>query len=128
MEYYALKDECFEVVDGKYINIFSFLKIFFYYYLGKFSYSLCMLGNVIQKELEGNGNSVTLGHFEGLEPTKDGLNMKMKFNNGIIYFINNLHYIYYEGDYCHAFGARTAEVIVTCAAENGFQNYNIYFC
>ena len=48
LEYLALKDVCFEVVDGK------------------FSYSLCMLNSVTQKELEGNYNSVVLGHVREL--------------------------------------------------------------
>jgi len=43
LEYLALRDQCFEVNDGK------------------FAYSLCMLGRVTQRELEGDRNSVTLG-------------------------------------------------------------------
>lgn len=48
LEYLALKGSCFEVVDGK------------------FSYSLCMLDSVTQKELEGNFNSVVLGQVRFL--------------------------------------------------------------
>lgn len=46
LEYLALKDVCFDVTDGR------------------FSYSLCMLGSVQQKELHGDMNTVVLGQVD----------------------------------------------------------------
>jgi len=86
LEYLALKDTCYEVVDGA------------------FKYSLCVLGKVTQSEVGGNRNEVTLGTFKTIEE---------KYQNGIssvIYFEN--------GQYCHAFGERKAQVSVLCAARN----------
>jgi len=85
LEYLALRDQCFEVNDGK------------------FAYSLCMLGRVTQRELEGDHNSVVLGEFDSLEPTSDGQHMVMHFK---------------RGQHCHAFGDRTADVTVQCGPVN----------
>jgi protein kinase C substrate 80K-H len=80
-----LKNQCFDVEDGK------------------FSYSLCVLQNVKQKELNGF-NTVTLGDFEKLEESDaHGHSYKMRFHNG---------------QYCHAFGPRSAEVTITCGEKN----------
>jgi protein kinase C substrate 80K-H len=85
IEFVALKDQCFDVVDGK------------------FSYSLCVMNNVRQKEVDGH-STVTLGSFSSFEESFDkGYTLKMKFTNG---------------QYCHAFGARSAEVTVVCGEKN----------
>ena len=92
LEYLALKDQCFEKEDGAFI------------------YSLCMLGRITQKEVVGH-REVTLGTFQSFEegyenaPVIDGIvaSTVMKFSNG---------------QHCHAFGARTASVVVTCAAKH----------
>lgn len=85
----ALKDQCFDVVDGK------------------FSYNLCMMQNVKQKEVEGHGQ-VVLGNFDRFEESNDnGYSVKMHFTNG---------------QYCHAFGARRAEVTAVCGEKNALSS------
>jgi hypothetical protein len=49
LAFQTLKDQCFDVVDGK------------------FSYSLCILSKVSQKEEHGNFNTVSLGSYSRLE-------------------------------------------------------------
>lgn len=86
LEYLALKDTCFEVVDGA------------------FKYSLCILSKVTQSEVGGSKNEVTLGTFKKIEEKyQDGVSTEMFFENG---------------QYCHAFGERKAQVSVLCAARN----------
>ena len=86
LEYLALKDTCFEVVDGA------------------FKYSLCILSKVTQSEVGGSRNEVTLGTFNRIdEKYQDGISTEMYFENG---------------QYCHAFGERKAQVSVLCAARN----------
>ncbi|RYH31747.1 hypothetical protein EON65_02040 [archaeon] len=86
LEILAMKDQCFEAIDGK------------------FSYTLCVMGDVRQKELEGGHNTVNLGSFNRIEENEDnGYTMKMLFT---------------DGQYCHAFGARKAEAKVECGGEN----------
>lgn len=86
LEYLALKDTCFEVVDGA------------------FKYSLCILSKVTQSEVGGSRNEVTLGTFKKIdEKYQDGISTEMYFENG---------------QYCHAFGERKAQVSVLCAARN----------
>jgi predicted nucleic acid-binding Zn-ribbon protein len=86
LEYLALKDTCFEVVDGA------------------FKYSLCILSKVTQSEVGGSRNEVTLGTFKRIEERyQDGISTEMFFENG---------------QYCHAFGERKAQVSVLCAARN----------
>jgi len=92
LEYLAMKDQCFDKEDGA------------------FTYSLCILGSITQKEVVGS-REVTLGTFTAFEPAYentpavDGVipSVIMKFGNG---------------QHCHAFGARTATVTVSCAAKN----------
>jgi hypothetical protein len=91
LEYLAMKDQCFDKEDGA------------------FTYSLCILGSIKQKEVVGH-REVTLGTFDSFisgydAPAVDGVvpSVIMKFGHG---------------QHCHAFGARTATVTVACAAKN----------
>mmetsp|Transcript_2895 Transcript_2895/g.4445 ORF Transcript_2895/g.4445 Transcript_2895/m.4445 type:complete len:597 (-) Transcript_2895:1066-2856(-) len=83
--YLALKDQCFEKEDGP------------------FTYKLCILDKITQKEVNG-GREVTLGSFQNLEH---------HYENGRSTLLR-----YEKGQHCHAHGARTATVFVTCAASN----------
>jgi protein kinase C substrate 80K-H len=88
LELLAMKNQCFEVVDGK------------------FSYNLCMLENIRQKEIDGNGN-VSLGEFDSVEAFHEGgASYKLHFKNG---------------QYCHAFGPRSADVTVVCGPQNSLK-------
>lgn len=82
-EFFYLKSKCFDAIDGK------------------FTYSLCFLENIHQKETDG-GNRVSLGNFKSLDELDDGT-FEMKFDSG---------------QYCHAFGPRTASVKISCGSEN----------
>ena len=86
LEFLALKGQCFETVGGK------------------FSYSVCLLDKVTQKEIDGH-REVTLGRFDSLsdEELQDNYVVNMNFSNG---------------EYCHAFGARKATVRMSCGVEN----------
>jgi hypothetical protein len=89
LEFIALKDQCFDVIDGK------------------FSYSLCVMSSVKQKEVDGH-NTVTLGNFESFVEYQDNdYTLKMQFTNG---------------QYCHAFGARRADVTVVCGEKNALKS------
>jgi hypothetical protein len=68
---------------------------------GKFTYEVCVMGGVKQTE-DGAGHSVQLGSFDSIEK-KDNGQVLMKYRNG---------------QHCHAFGARSADVLVTCGAES----------
>lgn len=85
----AMKDECVEVKDGNY------------------EYSLCVMDKVTQKELGGRSSQVTLGKFKSMHSSTpaagDAHSIVMKYDGG---------------QYCHAFGARSATVLVTCGSEN----------
>lgn len=93
-EFLALKGQCFDQKDGNFV------------------YSVCILGKVTQKE-NGRGNSVTLGNFakpnesimphDIVEGTVSSPGLKLKYG---------------KGTHCHAFGARSAEVIVSCGPES----------
>jgi protein kinase C substrate 80K-H len=87
LEFLALKNECFTMNDGKY------------------TYSMCVLGDVTQQEL-GGGNKVTLGKFDAID---EGRTEKGE------HFLTIRHH---KGQHCHVHGARKAEVSVTCAAEH----------
>jgi protein kinase C substrate 80K-H len=91
LEYLALKDQCFEKEDGAFL------------------YTLCVLGKVKQKELHGH-REVTLGVFDHFEPGYDSAAVDGVVPSVVMKFG--------KGDHCHAFGARTASVTVTCAAKN----------
>lgn len=80
----SLNDMCMESEDG-----------------GKFIYTLCMLKEIKQKEVNGRG-LVTLGSFESFEENKDGT-ISMHFD---------------KGTHCHAHGARRADVVVSCGVDN----------
>lgn len=80
LDFLALKDQCVDVKDGKY------------------TYVLCILKSVHQKD-EG-GSSVSLGNFKILSQNDDG-SYEMKFENG---------------QHCHAFGPRMATVHIRCGA------------
>ncbi len=85
LAFLAVKGESYEVNDGK------------------FAYTINMLQDVRQKEIDGY-NSVNLGNFESIEESEEhGFSYKMKFKNG---------------QYCHAFGPRSAEVTVVCGVKN----------
>lgn len=89
LAFLAVKGETYEVRDGK------------------FSYSVTMLENVRQKEIDGY-NSVSLGEYESIEESDDhGFSYKMKFRNG---------------QYCHAFGPRSAEVTIVCGVANALKS------
>jgi protein kinase C substrate 80K-H len=91
LQFLAMKGQCFDANDGK------------------FSYSLCVLESVKQKELHGH-NTVTLGDYNSIEESNDhGFSYKMKFTNG---------------QHCHAFGPRSAEVTVVCGEENVLKSAN----
>lgn len=84
----ALKNQCFDVVDGK------------------FSYSLCVLQRVTQREESGSHNSVTLGEYNSV--SVDNTNgsktqITMHFTNG---------------QHCWNHGARKADVTLQCGATN----------
>lgn len=53
-------------------------------------------------QTEDGGGSVTLGRYSSIKDTENG-GATMHFD---------------QGQHCHAFGARTADVHVTCGAEN----------
>jgi hypothetical protein len=89
----ALKGECFDRVDGA------------------FTYTVCLGTKVTQKE-NGRGNAgVNLGTFSNpqssivIDEAIDGLTGKT---------IPVYKLLYSNGQHCHAFGARKAEVLVTC--------------
>jgi protein kinase C substrate 80K-H len=94
LEFLSLKDQCYEQKDGNFV------------------YSVCMLGQVTQKE-NGRGNSVVLGKFkspaESIKPHD--------IVEGTV-STPGLRMLYDRGTHCHAFGARSAEVIVSCGPEN----------
>jgi protein kinase C substrate 80K-H len=91
LQFLAMKGQCFDANDGK------------------FSYTLCVLDSVKQKELHGH-NTVTLGDYNSIEESNDhGFSYKMKFTNG---------------QHCHAFGPRSAEVTVVCGEENVLKSAN----
>jgi protein kinase C substrate 80K-H len=68
---------------------------------GKFTYKLCVMNNIQQSDSE-NGAGVNLGNYKSLTELDDGT-FEMKFENG---------------QYCHAFGPRSASVKVACGASN----------
>jgi protein kinase C substrate 80K-H len=82
------RNQCFDIKDGK------------------FSYAVCLLQKVTQKEEGGSSSAVTLGEFEEIVHNKqqeDG-SLIMKFNHG---------------QYCYAIqGSRQAEVRITCGEKN----------
>lgn len=67
----------------------------------KFTYKVCVMGSVDQTE-DGSSHSVSLGHFDSIEETEDG-GAIMKFRNG---------------QHCHAFGPRSADVKITCGSSS----------
>lgn len=68
----------------------------------KFTYKVCVMGSVTQTE-DGSHSSVTLGDFESVEEDDQGNGATLKFRHG---------------QHCHAFGARSADVKVTCGSAN----------
>jgi hypothetical protein len=91
-DFLALQNQCFDKPDGQY------------------TYSVCIGKDVRQKDT-GGGSSTLLGTFQtpasGLQrlvDAKKGLaRLRMKFE---------------RGQHCHAFGPRSAEVLLQCGAEN----------
>ena len=68
---------------------------------GKFTYSMCTLGDITQRDGDSS-HGTRLGSFASIEDGPAGAYV-MRFT---------------EGDHCHAFGARKADVAVTCGADN----------
>eukprot|EP00607_Mallomonas_marina_P010089 CAMPEP_0182419396 /NCGR_PEP_ID=MMETSP1167-20130531/3865_1 /TAXON_ID=2988 /ORGANISM="Mallomonas Sp, Strain CCMP3275" /LENGTH=489 /DNA_ID=CAMNT_0024594305 /DNA_START=423 /DNA_END=1892 /DNA_ORIENTATION=- len=68
---------------------------------GKFTYKLCMLETLEQSSL--TDPTVRLGKFDSIIDVDGGSKFKILFK---------------QGQHCHAFGPRTAEVEVSCGAEN----------
>jgi len=83
LEYLHLKDQCFSTIDAK------------------FTYTLCVMKDVTQKETDGY-NEVTLGKFESIKDDGKG-NVIMQFDNG---------------QHCWAHGERKADVTIKCGKEN----------
>lgn len=83
LEYLHLKDQCFPTIDGK------------------FTYNVCVMKTVTQKETHGN-NDVTLGKFDSISDDDKG--------NVIMHFT--------EGDHCWNHGNRKADVTIRCGKEN----------
>lgn len=85
LEYLALRDKCFDGKDGK------------------FTYNVCILGKLTQKDTENtDGDDVLLGTYSSIEKDTN--------TGGVI-----MHFT--EGTNCWAFGARTADVHITCGPE-----------
>ena len=84
LEYLALKDKCFDGIDGK------------------FTYSVCILDKLTQRDGDDSSTEVTLGTFSSIDTNKN--------TGGII-----MHFT--EGTNCWAFGPRTADVFITCGPE-----------
>mmetsp|Transcript_18697 Transcript_18697/g.31152 ORF Transcript_18697/g.31152 Transcript_18697/m.31152 type:complete len:613 (+) Transcript_18697:17-1855(+) len=88
----ALRNKCFDKQDGQY------------------TYSVC-LGKDVRQRDSGGGGSTLLGNFQNPssgvqrlhEPQKSLPGLRMKFE---------------RGQHCHAFGPRSAEVLLSCGAEN----------
>lgn len=68
---------------------------------GQYLYSVTVMETASQGDENGHSD-VSLGHYDHVEETEDG-NLIWKFTNG---------------QYCYNFGARTADVHVTCGPEN----------
>jgi hypothetical protein len=60
------------------------------------------MGSVTQTE-DGSPSGVDLGSFEAIEETENGDGATMKYRNG---------------QHCHAFGPRSADVKVTCSSKS----------
>jgi protein kinase C substrate 80K-H len=85
LEYLALRDKCFDGKDGK------------------FTYNVCILGKLTQKDTENaDSDDVLLGTYSSIEKDKN--------TGGVI-----MHFT--EGTNCWAFGPRTADVHITCGPE-----------
>lgn len=82
VDYLGLKNQCFNVVDGK------------------FTYNVCHLNDIQQYDGPIQGSGTLLGSFESIDDGEDG--------QVIVHYKN--------GQYCHAFGPRTADVVITCAS------------
>lgn len=74
------------------------------YTTGKFTYSVCILDKLTQKDTENPDNAqLTLGTFKNMEKNND--------TGGVI-----MHFT--EGTHCWMFGPRTADVFITCGTEH----------
>ena len=83
LAYLHLKDQCFSTIDGK------------------FTYNVCVMKTVSQKETDGH-NDVTLGKFDSISDDDKG--------NVIMHFT--------EGQHCWNHGDRKADVTIRCGKEN----------
>ena len=83
-EYLALKNNCLDGHDGK------------------FTYSVCILDKLTQKDGEDTTTEVTLGTFSSIENDMKTGGITMHFT---------------EGTHCWAFGPRTADVFISCGPE-----------
>ena len=84
VDYLGIKNQCFNVVDGK------------------FTYNICHLNDIQQYDGPIEGSGTLLGSFDSIEDGEDG--------QVLVHYKN--------GQYCHAFGPRTADVVITCASTN----------
>lgn len=85
LEYLALRDKCFDGKDGK------------------FTYNVCILGKLTQKDTENtDSDDVLLGTYSSIEKDTN--------TGGVI-----MHFT--QGTNCWAFGPRTADVHITCGPE-----------
>ena len=67
-----------------------------------FTYKVCTMKEVTQKDNDNDHSEVVLGNYHSVKKEKKGG-----------------HVIRYkDGTHCHAFGARSAKVVVSCGAEN----------
>ena len=98
LEYLALEDECFSTVDSH------------------FTYTVCVMKDVTQKDNDNSGGgSVVLGSYRHIKD-KATATAGTSSGGGVE---GGGHVIKYkDGTHCHAFGARSAEVHVTCGVEN----------
>mmetsp|Transcript_8513 Transcript_8513/g.12708 ORF Transcript_8513/g.12708 Transcript_8513/m.12708 type:complete len:597 (+) Transcript_8513:41-1831(+) len=95
LAYLALKGQCFDVTDAAFV------------------YTVCMLGKIHQKEV-GKSNSVMLGTFS--DPANGIKSLDHPDSSGKVVPVTRL--LFEKGTHCHAFGARSAEVMVSCGPEN----------
>lgn len=88
-------------VHGSYLSLLAHRNDCFETIGGAYKYSFCPFGSVTQSEVDGH-STVTLGSFDSVVGNDDG-SFFMKFK---------------EGQHCYAFGARSADVKITCGKEN----------
>ena len=91
LAYLAMKDQCVELKDAA------------------FTYKACMLGSVNQHDDKGDHGQVLLGEYYGQIEESDINSSGSKYYNSMKF---------HNGQHCHAFGARSAEIHIYCGTEN----------